>query len=119
MACAIQPTVRPRIKIARAVPCGNPNAVVATASAKSTFGGCRSAAMPPPGQRREGARDDRIGCGASRGDTARDKSRGVELVVGEQNKAAADQIGAPLVEMPQRGELLMYRIGRGRPVADT
>src|SRR5205807_1522584 len=76
------------------------------------FGARRSAAMPPPGQRREGARDDRIGCGAGRGDTARDKSRGVELVVGEQNEAAADQIGALLVATPQPGDVF-ERCGLG------
>src|SRR5207302_6752133 len=73
--------------------------------------------MPPPGQRREGARDDRIGCGASRGDTARDKGRGVELVVGEQNEAAADQNGAPLVATAQPRELRLSPNALGRPGA--
>ena len=69
------------------------------------LGARRLAAVPPPGQRAERRRDDRIRRRAGRGDNAGDKSRRVQLVVGQQHQNAADQIGARLVQTPGRGEL--------------
>src|SRR5207248_552627 len=106
MACAIQPTVRPRIKIARAVPCGNPNAVVAAASAKSTFDGCGTSCLAAATAASLSGRDAGSAAMAAVNRAA-------------AGGAPADQIGPLLVETPQRGELLMHRIGRGWPVADT
>ena len=39
-------------------------------------------------------------------------------MIGQQDQAAADQIGASVVETPQRGELLMHRLPRRR-IADA
>ena len=65
-----------------------------------------------PRRRRGGARtvrssaadDHRVRGRTGRGDAARDKGRCVELVIGDQHEAAAQKVGARLVQPPRGGE---------------
>ena len=75
-----------------------------------------------PSRRRDGGPDNALSAaddhgirgGAGRGDAARDKGRGVELVIGDQHEAAAQNVGARLVQSPRRGEPAVDRLGAGR-----
>src|SRR5947207_15738321 len=75
--------------------------------------------MPPAGQRGKRPGNDGVGRRAGRGDAARDKGRGVELVISQQNQAAADQMGTLVVELPQRGELPVHRLGSLRSTTNA
>ena len=75
-----------------------------SASARAEAPPCRR-----PDKRTERRRDDGIRRRAGRGNDAGDKSRRVQLVVGQQHENAADQIGARVVEAPRSGELTVHR----------
>ena len=81
--------------------------------AEQRLGARRGAAVPPPGQGTERRRDDRVRGRAGRGNDAGDKSRRVQLVVGQQHENAADQIGARIVETPGSGEPTVRRVTGG------
>ena len=70
--------------------------------AEQRLGARRGAAVPPPGQGTERRRDDGVRGRAGRGNDAGDKSRRVQLVVGQQHENAADQIGARLCRGPRQ-----------------
>ena len=67
-------------------------------------------AMAPPGQRAQRGLDDGVWGRAGRGDAARDKGRGIELVIGDQHEAAPHDLGAALIQAPGRGEPAMDRL---------
>ncbi len=78
--------------------------------------------MMPAGQRAECGRDHGVGRRPGRGDAARDKGRRIEFVIGDQDQAAAKNVGAgPRFRSPGRGELVVRRWSwRGPAVrADT